>query len=76
MLIGQEMLDAAGFTYDRDYTRCAYVHDEVQLSVIPAEVDRIKALLEAAAPEAGNYYNFRVPITASADHGDNWAATH
>ena len=76
VLIGQEMLDAAGFTYDRDYTRCAYVHDEVQLSVIPAEVDRIKALLEAAAPEAGKYYNFRVPITASADHGDNWAATH
>ena len=76
VLIGQEMLDAAGFTYDRDYTRCAYVHDEVQLSVIPAEVDRIKALLEAAAPEAGNYYNFRVPITASSDHGDNWAATH
>ena len=30
----------------------------------------------AAAPEAGNYYNFRVPITASAEHGENWAATH
>jgi len=75
-VIGQEMLDSAGLTYDVDYTRCAYVHDEVQLSVVPAEVDRVKALLEAAAPEAGNYYNFRVPITASADHGDNWADTH
>jgi hypothetical protein len=30
----------------------------------------------AAAPQAGRYYNFRVPITAAADHGDNWAATH
>ena len=75
-VIGQEMLDSAGLTYDVDYTRCAYVHDEVQLSVVPAEVDRVKALLEAAAPEAGKYYNFRVPITASADHGDNWADTH
>ena len=75
-LIGQELLDSAGLTYDRDYTRCAYVHDEVQLSVVPAEVDRVKELLVAAAPEAGRYYKFRVPITAAADHGDNWAATH
>ena len=75
-IIGQELLDSAGLTYDRDYTRCAYVHDEVQLSVVPAEVDRVKELLVAAAPEAGRYYKFRVPITAAADHGDNWAATH
>ena len=76
VVIGQHMLDQAGLTYDHDYTRCAYVHDEVQLSVVPSEVDRVKALLEAAAPEAGNYYNFRVPIAAAADHGENWAATH
>ena len=29
------MLDEAGLTYDRDYTRCAYVHDEQQFSVVP-----------------------------------------
>tara|TARA_Y100000401_G_scaffold42328_1_gene32213 strand:- start:1177 stop:2484 length:1308 start_codon:yes stop_codon:yes gene_type:complete len=76
VVVGQELIDSAGLTYDHDYTRCAYVHDEVQLSVIPSEVDRVKQLLEAAAPEAGRYYNFRVPITAAADHGENWAATH
>ena len=76
VVIGQQMIDDAGLTYDRDYTRCAYVHDEVQMSVVPAEVDRMKMLLEAAAPEAGKYYNLRVPIGACADHGDNWAATH
>ena len=76
VVIGQQMLDDAGLTYDVDYTRCAYVHDEVQMSVVPAEVDRMKMLLEAAAPEAGKYYNLRVPIAAAADHGDNWAATH
>ncbi len=75
-VIGQDLLDQAGLAYDNDYTRCAYVHDEVQLSVVPAEVDRVKELLVAAAPQAGRYYNFRVPITAAADHGDNWAATH
>ena len=76
VVIGQELLDDAGLTYDVDYTRCAYIHDEVQLSVVPTEVDRVKALLEAAAPLAGQYYNFRVPITAAADHGENWADTH
>ena len=76
VVIGQELLDDAGLTYDVDYTRCAYIHDEVQLSVVPSEVDRVKALLEAAAPLAGQYYNFRVPITAAADHGENWADTH
>ena len=76
VVIGQDMLDTAGLTYDIDYTRCAYVHDEVQLSVMPSEVDRVKAILEAAAPEAGKYYNFRVPITAVADHGENWGDTH
>ena len=76
VVVGQELLDEAGLTYDVDYTRCAYVHDEVQLSVVPSEVDHVKQLLEAAAPKAGDYYKFRVPITAAADSGDNWAATH
>ena len=76
VVVGQDLLDEAGLTYDTDYTRCAYVHDEVQLSVVPAEVDRVKQLLEAAAPLAGKYFNFRVPITAAADSGSNWAATH
>ena len=76
VVIGQQLLDEAGLTYDTDYTRCAYVHDEVQLSVVPSEVDRVKQLLEDAAPLAGQYYDFRVPITASADSGSNWASTH
>ena len=76
LVIGQDMLDEAGLTYDRDYTRCAYVHDEQQFSVIPAEADTVARLLEQAALRAGEYYNFRVPITAAADVGNNWAATH
>ena len=76
VVIGQELLDEAGLTYDRDYTRCAYVHDEVQLSVVPQEVDRVKQLLENAAPLAGKYYDFRVPIAASAGSGKSWQETH
>ena len=70
------MLDGAGLTYDVDYTRCAYVHDEQQFSVVPTEADNVARLLESAAIKAGEYYNFRVPITAAADVGKNWAATH
>ena len=72
----QELLDDAGLVYDKDYTRCAYVHDEQQLSVVPQEVDAIKSLLEKAAPIAGQHYKFRVPITAVADSGASWADTH
>ena len=76
VVVGQDLLDGAGLTYDVDYTRCAYVHDEVQLSVVPQEVDRVKELLEKAAPIAGQHYRFRVPITASADSGASWQDTH
>jgi len=76
VIIGQELIDQAGLTYNSDYTRCAYVHDEVQMSVLPSESDRMAQLLEQAAPLAGQYYNFRVPITASAAQGINWASTH
>jgi DNA polymerase I-like protein with 3'-5' exonuclease and polymerase domains len=76
VVVGQELLDGAGLTYNTDYTRCAYVHDEVQFSVMPSEADRVAQLLVEAAPKAGQYYRFRVPITASADQGKNWADTH
>ena len=76
VVVGQQLIDEAGLTYNVDYTRCAYIHDEVQLSVVPAEADRVAQILEAAAPKAGQHYRFRVPIAASAGKGDSWAATH
>ena len=75
-VISQELLDNAGLTYDSDYTRCAYVHDEQQFSVLPSEAERVARLLVEAAPLAGQYYKFKVPITAASDIGDSWAATH
>ena len=76
VIIGQDLIDAAGLIYDRDYTRCAYVHDEVQLSVVPTEADHVAQLLVDAAPLAGEYYKFKLPITASADQGKTWSETH
>ena len=70
------MLNEAGLVYDTDYTCCAYVHDEQQFSVIPQEAERVRDLIVKAAPMAGDYYNFRVPITAAGDIGNSWADTH
>lgn len=75
-VISQDMLDEAGLTYDVDYTRCAYVHDEQQFSVVPSEAERVAKILVDAAPKAGQYYNFKVPITAASDIGHSWADTH
>ena len=75
-VIGQQLLDDAGLTYNVDYTRCAYVHDEQQFSVVPSEAERVAQLIVKAAPMAGEYYKFKVPITAASDIGTNWATTH
>lgn len=72
----QDMLNAAGLTYNVDYTRCAYVHDEQQFSVVPSEALQVQGICIAAAPKAGEYYNFKVPIAAAAMSGENWAKTH
>jgi len=76
VVVGQDLLDQAGLTYNRDYTRCAYIHDECQLSVVPSEADHVAELLVKAAPIAGQYYKFRVPITAAAGTGKSWEDTH
>ena len=43
---------------------------------MPAEAERVADLLVKAAPIAGQYYKFKVPITAASDIGDSWASTH
>jgi len=76
LVIGQDMIDSAGLTYDTDYTRCAYVHDEQVWSVIPAEAETIRRIMVESAPLAGEYYNFKVPITAAGEIGESWKDVH
>ena len=75
-VVAQQLFDQFGLTYDVDYTRCAYVHDEQQFSVVPNEAEHVADLLVKAAPIAGEYYKSKVPITAASDIGENWASTH
>ena len=39
LVISQELINNSGLTYNIDYTRCAYVHDEQQLSVIMEQIE-------------------------------------
>ena len=76
VVLSQQLLDEAGYIYGEDYYRLAYVHDEQQLSVRPELVEPISTILTECAVAAGKFYDFRVPITASACSGANWAETH
>lgn len=76
VVISQQLIDECGLVYGTDYTRCAYVHDEQQLSVVPSETERVSRILEEAAVKAGEYYQFRVAITASSCVGNSWKETH
>ena len=64
------------YEYGTDFTFCAYVHDEIQTSCRPEIAQDVINIIEAAANKAGDFYNFRVPITAAGDQGPNWGATH
>ena len=54
----------------------AFVHDELQYETTPEYADSLKAILELAAKNAGEYYKLRIPIAAEAKSGKNWAEVH
>jgi DNA polymerase I len=67
-----ELLTEAGI----DYWPMAFVHDEMQLSVSPDQVEQAEFLLTAAIKDVEHQLNFRCALDAEAQHGPNWAACH
>lgn len=61
---------------EADYAFCSWSHDEAQIAVRDELADRAAQLMEAAAPMAGDYFNFKCPVAAEAKVGMNWAVTH
>ena len=59
-----------------DAHQLAFVHDELQYEVPPAQATNLISVLETAATNAGEYYCLRIPIAASAKQGSTWADTH
>ena len=64
------------YEYGPDFVNCAYVHDEIQASVRPQIADDVSQVIEQSAIEAGEFYDFRVAITAAGDKGQSWSETH
>ena len=54
----------------------AFVHDELQYEVTPAQANDLMFNLELAAVQSGEYYGLRVPIAAESGEGPTWADTH
>lgn len=72
ILIAHENLKAAQLPI----WQAGWIHDELQLLVQEQREKEYHDPLLSAFVAAGEYYNFRCPITGSIDIGKNWAETH
>jgi len=54
----------------------AWVHDEVQYSVLPQQAEQAARLIEKAANIAGEVLQFRCPVDAEGKVGNNWKECH
>lgn len=71
-----ENLTRMGYIWGVDYAQVAHVHDEVQLIAREEIADVIGQEAVKSFQQAGEYYNFRCPITGEYKVGNDWAETH
>lgn len=70
------MFDSYLTTFEVDAWFVANVHDEWQLEVEPDAVDDTGKLGVLAIERAGEFFDFRCPLTGNYESGDTWADTH
>jgi len=77
-LITDDLFYDQGWTHhiDGEYAFSSWSHDEIQVAVREEHAEQAAEIMEAAAPLAGEYFNFKCPVTAESKIGDNWAQTH
>jgi DNA polymerase-1 len=71
-----EKLTTCGWTFGVDYAFMAHVHDELQMWAKPHLADELGKMAVEAFVEAGEYYNFRCPISGEYKVGENWRDCH
>jgi len=77
IVIADDLIRAEGLTPVIDYTQVLFVHDEYQFECRNKEIAEIVArCAEDSIRLAGEYFNFRCPLSGSADIGKNWSETH
>ena len=57
-------------------SQLAFIHVELQFECHPDYAQDLSASLVLSSAEAGEYYKLRIPITAEAKIGANWAEVH
>ncbi len=62
--------------FDVKHERYAFIHDEQVIGAPPSSAQDVAKYCKCSAIEAGEYYKLRLPITADANIGKNWAEVH
>ena len=77
-LLTDDLFYDEGWTHstEAEYAFCSWSHDEIQVAVREEYAEQAAEMMEAAAPMAGDYFNFKCPVAAQSKIGDNWAQTH
>lgn len=74
----EEQLQLQGLVHDinGDYAMLAFVHDEIQTGCRADIADDVARLAVDSIPLAGDFFNFKCPLTGEAKIGNNWADCH
>jgi len=67
-----ELLQEAGI----DYWPLAFVHDEIQLSVAPDQVEQATSLITTAMKDVEHQLKFRCQLDSEAQQGSSWSDCH
>ena len=70
-----ENLTELGYVWGDDYAFVAHIHDELQIQAREDIADIVGQEAVKAFEQAGEYYDFRCPITGEYKVGQNWAET-
>jgi DNA polymerase I-like protein with 3'-5' exonuclease and polymerase domains len=59
-----------------DVQHCAFVHDEVQLSIAPDLLPKVTEILHQSMTDVQSLFQFRIELACEVVSGDSWGATH
>lgn len=71
-----KMAIESGLEYGKDWSMLGWIHDEVQLQVKGDYAEAFGQKVVTAAEKAGEFFEFRCPISAEFKIGQNWYDTH
>ena len=72
LITNYEMMNEAGL----DYYPLAYIHDEINMSVAPNDVEKAMHILEQSIHNVKDKIRFRIALDAGAQRGGCWADVH